>query len=240
MRARIAVLVLVVAVAFPAGAAAQLPVGEADGVRIVRERGAIVVVFSRSATRLWRQVAGRQVSVFCTEFSRESDGPFTSVDVGGSTMRAPRRGRRIPTGDQTRGPDYCRVWLSARRVRGARHGRRLIVSIPLSQTGALRLDEESKTDALRRVLFLAALEARRRGTTGYPLPAQLIASVRGRDRLVALQGPADSPPPGALGYYGDGGQHAVAAVLSATGRRLFIEYEPGGVLRTNVAEFLFD
>jgi hypothetical protein len=43
----------------------QLPVGEAKGVRIVRERGAIVVVFTSRATRLWRRVAGKRVSVLC-------------------------------------------------------------------------------------------------------------------------------------------------------------------------------
>jgi hypothetical protein len=43
-------------------------VGEDDGVRIVRERGAIVVVFTASAKKLWRRVAGRRVRVYCTEF----------------------------------------------------------------------------------------------------------------------------------------------------------------------------
>jgi hypothetical protein len=61
------VAVVLLAMAPAAGAeTVQLPVGEANGVRIVRDqRGAIVVVFEPSAARLWRRVAGRRVSVFC-------------------------------------------------------------------------------------------------------------------------------------------------------------------------------
>ena len=64
------VVVMAGALAAPVGAAAQSPspVGETDGVRIVRERGALVVVFSKSADRLLRRVQGRMVSVLCTEF----------------------------------------------------------------------------------------------------------------------------------------------------------------------------
>jgi hypothetical protein len=43
----------------------QLPVGAAQGVRIVREHGAITVVFTPRAVRLWRRVAGKRVSVLC-------------------------------------------------------------------------------------------------------------------------------------------------------------------------------
>jgi hypothetical protein len=54
-------------------AAAQLPVGEADGVRIFRDRqGAIVVKFTPRAAKLWRRVAGRRVSVFCTDLPRRA------------------------------------------------------------------------------------------------------------------------------------------------------------------------
>jgi hypothetical protein len=91
----------------------QLPVGEAHGVRIVRERGAIVVVFTPRAARLWRRVAGKRVSVFCEERSGPDEDGFVTVSDGGTTFRAPRRGRRLRTGDLTRAA--VRQWGRAGR-----------------------------------------------------------------------------------------------------------------------------
>src|SRR5918911_1312879 len=109
----------VLLVAAPAADAltVQLPVGEAQGVRIVRERGAIVVVFTQRATRLWRRVAGKRVSVMCESWSEPDEQGFSFTEGGGTTFRAPRRGRRLRTGDRTRGMDICRVWLEPRTVR---------------------------------------------------------------------------------------------------------------------------
>jgi hypothetical protein len=56
--------------------------------------------------------------------------------------------------------------------------------------------------------------------------------------IVALASPADTPPPGSVGYYSDGARHAAAVVLSAAGRRLFVEVDADDVLRTNVAMYL--
>ena len=56
--------------------------------------------------------------------------------------------------------------------------------------------------------------------------------------VVALAGSADTPPAGKLGYWSDGAEHVALVTLSASGRRLFIEYE-GDVLHTNVAGYLF-
>jgi hypothetical protein len=50
---------------------------------------------------------------------------------------------------------------------------------------------------------------------------------------------SDTPPAGKLGYNSDGAERTVVAVVSRSSRRLFIEVEPGGVLRTNVSEFVF-
>jgi hypothetical protein len=51
---------LALAVSWAPAAEAQLPVGEAEGVRIVRERGALVVVFTSRATGLYRRIAGKR------------------------------------------------------------------------------------------------------------------------------------------------------------------------------------
>lgn len=144
VRALVTAMLLVVAPS--AGAqTVQLPVGEANGVRIVRERGAIVVVFTPQAARLWRRVAGKRVSVMCWERSEPDEFGIVTEGGGGSTFRMPRRGRRLRTGDLSRGMDLCEVWLEPRTLirngERRRYGRELIVAIPLSQKGAVRLDE---------------------------------------------------------------------------------------------------
>jgi hypothetical protein len=197
--------------AFPAPAAAQdpLPVGEAKGVRIVRQQGAIVVVFTRAADRLWRRVAGRMVSVFCDELADPDDLGLQSLDRGGSTFRAPRRGRRLRTGDLTRGMDTCTVSLPS-RTRGpagnrVRVPRRELVTIAMTQRGAVHLDERTKARRLFILMFAAELVIERDGLTGWPTYAQLSAAFGPDfDRIYPLSGPDDTPPPGRAGYWSDG------------------------------------
>ena len=162
-------------------------------------------------------------------------------------MRAPKRRRPIRTGDRTRGMDYCRVWLAARTIRRRgqreRRGRELIVSVPLTQRGAVHLDEEEKVWSLVGLLSFVAIFGEEDTWQGWPEPAELIETIsdrgRGRLELVGLASPADTPAPGAVGYYSDGRQHAAVVILSASGRRLFIEFDADEVLRTNVAGHIF-
>jgi hypothetical protein len=238
----IAVLSLVTA----PSARAQLPVGEADGVRILRQRGALVVMFTPRAEKLRRRVAGRLVSVMCTDVPPEMDsfGTFV-INSGGGSYRMPKGGRRLRTGDHTRHLDYCRVAL----VRGRHRARDAIVAVPLTQVGAVYLDEEEKAIELLQLLFLAGSAAERLELEVYPTYPQLVEFLAARSdgtsaekisgELVALSSPSDTPPAGKLGYYSDGAERTVVAVVSRSGRMLFIEGEPGGVLRTNVSEFVF-
>jgi hypothetical protein len=237
-----ALLVAIVAGALvvPAAASAQpqLPVGESDGVRIVRERGAMAVVFTKSADRLRRQVAGRRVSVYCSEFLEDG------LASGGATYRMPRRGRRLRTGDLTRGLDYCRLWREPYRGRRVRAGRKLIVSIPLTQRGAVHVDEEEKTYGMMQVLLVAGLLAERRETTEVltyeELLSELLKGGAGPRRLglVPMAGPDETPPAGKVGYWSEGAHHVAVVTLSSLGRRLFIEHE-GDVLHTNVASYIY-
>jgi hypothetical protein len=245
---RLCVLAMVAAVMLvvtPAAGAesVRLPVGEANGVRIVREHGAIVVVFTARAARLWRRVAGKRVSVFCTERSGPDEDGFITESGGGSTFRAPRRGRRLETGDATRGMDFCDVSLAPRTVKrrgGTRHyGRELIVSIPLTQAGAVRLDERARAYALLLLLDIAA-----RHGGAFLAPVDLVALVPVLRRpvrlsVVSLPTPAGTPAAGSIGYYSDGAQHAAAVVLSATGRRLFLELDADQVIRSNVVGYIY-
>jgi len=209
-------------------AQAPLPVGEVHGVRVVREKGAIVVVFTRRAAKLYRRIAGRLVDVDCTDQQPGQPVPprahaflvphhpseITEESSGGVRMRAPRHRRRLVTGDLTRGMDYCRVWLAPRIVRrdGARQRiqRRLIVSVPLK-------------------------------ISGWPSYAQLIDQFPSGARagLASLAGPADTPPAGTIGYYSDRLDHVAVATLSRSNRRLFIELE-ADALHTNVAGYIFN
>jgi hypothetical protein len=239
-------LIAMLCLAAAPSARAQLPVGEADGVRILRQRGALVVIFTPRAEKLRRRVAGRLVSVMCTDLPPEMDsfGTFV-ISSGGGTYRMPKRGRRLRTGDLTRPLDYCRVAL----VRGRHRSRRAIAAVPLTQAGAVYLDEEEKANELLQLLFLAGFVAEKLELEAYPTYSQLVDFLAARPGgtspgnisrgLVALSSPSDTPPVGKLGYYSDGAERTVVAVVSRFGRRLFIEGEPDGVLRTNVADFVF-
>jgi hypothetical protein len=244
-RRTVVALVLATALAglIAPAASAKLPVGEADGVRIIRVKGAIVVVFTPQAAKLYRRIAGRQVSVFCTE---AVDQGYHS---GGVTQRAPKRRRPIRTGDLTRGLDYCRVSLPPRTIRRdggrERRGREVIVSIPLTQKGAVLLDEEKGARDLLNLSIFASLAAEELHLDSAPTTAQFLDFIARHNggvvpkTLVGLATPADTPPAGSIGYYGDGAERTAFVTLSTSGRRLFIETEPDDVLRTNLAQFIF-
>jgi hypothetical protein len=222
----------------PAGAQAQLPVGEADGVRVVRERGGIVVIFTADAAKLYKRIAGKKVLVSCTKILEEGD---TTLD---NALRAPLRRGKLITGDRARGMDYCRVWLAPRKVtiHGTRQrvGRQLIVSVPLTQQGAVFLDEEAKTIAMLEVALVAGIVEERQKLPGHPTYDQLVGRYpRIARSVVGLAAPGDTPPAGKIGYYSDGAEHIALVTLSASGRRLFIEEAADDVLSTNVAEYLF-
>jgi hypothetical protein len=117
VRAVIGVAAALVLLVAPSSGMAQspLPVGEAHGVRIVREKGAIVVVFTKRAAKRYQRIAGRLVEVDCTDQQPREPGPprayaflsppdpgeITAESGGGVTMRAPKRGRKLVTGDLT-------------------------------------------------------------------------------------------------------------------------------------------
>src|SRR5215208_2727755 len=140
--------------------------------------------------------------------------------------------------------DFCRVWLAARTI--SRHGQRqrigprLIVSVPLAQTGAVFLDEQSKALRLVQFLLVASSVREQVHVIGWP-SYELLWDSRFRKlgkRFVTLASPTDTPPAGAIGYYSHGRDVAVA-ILSRSGRRLFIEYA-GDVLSTNVGGYIFN
>jgi hypothetical protein len=233
----IAALVAVLLVPSTA-AQAQLPVGEADGVRMVAQHGGVLVIFTARAEKLRRRYAGKLLEISCTDFVEGGASVF------GEGLSVPKHRHRVFTGDHPRGTDYCRLWRPARTVKRPHHQidfpRRLLVSVPLTQKGAVYLDEEEKTQSIFGVLVLSALSDDGEHLGRYRTYDELIAKYPKAARaVVELSAPGDSPPAGKVGFYSDGAAHVLVAVLSASGRRLFIEYE-GDVLSTNVAGYMFN
>jgi hypothetical protein len=217
----------------------DLPVGEARGVRLVQgDGGALVLVFTPRSGKLRQRINSPYAWFSCTELGE----PF--VTSGGGNLDVPRRGRRVRTGFSIKGADYCRVFLRSHTVKRGdsrrRIPRRVLFSIPLTQAGAVFLDEEAKAIRLLNLGVLASLVEHQLKLPGYPTYAQLVEEYPSVAKVVVrLAAPDASPPPKRLGYYSDGQAHLVVAMLSASGKRLFIEEEPGEVLRTNVTRHIF-
>jgi hypothetical protein len=234
---------LAVALLAPAGAAAQtpteLPVGEAKGVRLVVQHGGLVLVFSERSARLRRQINSRYARLSCTNLGKWTNSAFSgNLDV-------PRRGRRVPTGFARDGADYCRIFLRAHKVklRGStlRVDRDLLVSIPITQPGAVYLDEEAATAEMLWASVLFAATRRKLKLSAQPTYAQIVEAFPHAGRVVSpLAAPGDAPPPNRVGLYSDGREHTALAVLSTLGKRLYIENSAGNVFSTNVLAHVFD
>lgn len=111
----------------------------------------------------------------------------------------------------------------------------LDLSLPLTQAGAVFLDERRIAGRLSALLDVVG-ELAEGGR--YPATADAIARAR-HDDVVALALPTDTPPPGRLGLFTDGAQHAAAVAVTASGRRVFIGVA-GDAVATNLTAALFD
>jgi hypothetical protein len=231
---------LTLALLIPSAASAQtppdLPVGEARGVRLVEDRGGLVLIFSARSAKLRERISSRYAWISCTNLG-EMFGGAGNLDV-------PRHGRRVPTGFSIDDPDFCRFFLRSHTIKrdGSRRRapRRVLFSIPLTQAGAVYLDEEAKTAKMLLISAIASLVKNELKLSGHPTYAQLVQEhPKLAKLLVALSAPGETPLPTRIGYYSDGQEHIALAILSASGKRLFIENSAGDVLSTNVAAHLF-
>lgn len=211
----------------------ELPVGEAHGVRVVRQHGTIVVIFS---AKLHKRYAGKNLEVSCTTLLEDG------ANIGSQVLTVPRHSRKLDTGDLTRPIDFCRVW----RPRHRNSGKRVLASVPLTQKGAVFIDEESKTLHMLSWLGIAYAVEEKQKLEHSPTYDELVQGLPKRarpyvsKRIVPLAAPDDTPPRHRVGYYSDGDEHVAVAIVSASGRRLFIEYAPDGVFSTNVLRYMFN
>ncbi len=215
----------------------NLPVGSAHGVRLVDGRAGFVLIFSHRSAKLRERINSRYAWISCTSLGDLFDG------VGSGNLDIPRHGRRVRTGFSVDKADFCRFFLRSHTVRhrhtSHRVSRRVLLSIPLTQAGAVYLDEESKTANLFTIGLLSSLVKHDQKLPGNPTYAQLIQGYPKLAKVVvALSAPGDTPPPKRIGYYSDGHEHTALAILSASGKRLFIEHSAGNVLSTNLAAYL--
>ena len=231
-------LALLVPSAASAEAPPDLPLGEARGVRLVEDRGGLVLIFSARSARLRERINSRYAWISCTSLGEM----FSSV--GSGNLDVPRHGRRVPTGFSIDDADFCRFFLRSHTIErdGSRRRapRRVLFSIPLTQAGAVYLDEEAKTAKMLPISAIASLVKDELKLSGLPTYAQLVQRHPQLAKLVvALSAPGEAPPPRRIGYYSDGQENIALAILSASGKRLFIEHSAGDVLSTNVAAHLF-
>ena len=167
------------------------------------------IVSMRFSAPAFRQVAGRRVVIACTQLGPDRPRDGITWEAVGSEAFRMPKRRRVVRRYVGTNYDYCTL----------RMGRQHLVVIATSDRGAVLVDEQYRT----LVMMVVIASGGARGL----LPVSPLAS------------PADTPPPGTVGYYSDGAQHAAAVTLSDAGRRLFVEVDADDVLHTNVARYLY-
>jgi hypothetical protein len=237
MRSTLAPLTVLAVLLAPAAArAADLPL-EQHGVRAQNTSNGVKVVFGPKAKSLYRRIAGRRLKFDCTVVP-PTDGPILIRDDSGKqqtgSLIAPRKRRPLRLSGGFSEFDTCR--LQARRTtkrKGGGEDVRIVLdlSLPLTQKGAVFLDESEIAGALD---FAIGLFQPPEGQTSY----RTAEDVRGRvDQAVVLDDPSATPPPRFVGLYSDGAQHAAAVAVTKSGRRVFIDVN-ADVLSTNLTTVL--
>lgn len=226
MRTRSVLLITLGALigAAPAGAAAPV-LGPADGVQAMRTDTALVVAFTGDPAT-WTPLVGREVAAVCQptpdvrglRFVKDPVDDFAGI-VRGGQEKVGADGTLHYTLSTNKPFDIC--YLTGFGKRGEPV---ILAQAAPTPNGGIWLDESSRAKALRTLLNRAA------GPDGYRPLAALGAGI------VALDGPAGAPGPGATGYWTDGARHAVVSTFSAAGRLLVIEDLGDGMLRTNVLD----
>ncbi len=158
-------------------AATPLPVGESDG----REGRAPRRDDPRDVHEAAAQAARREARRASTAPSCRIRTTWASsvTGSGGSRYRVPKRRRTIDTGDAPGAPTTAGSGARRTRAGKRRVGRRLIASVPLTQRGAVYLDEQEMALGLVVLLGVAGAVGGS-GENTYPTYAQLVAGSSAR------------------------------------------------------------
>jgi hypothetical protein len=199
--------------------------GVANGVHVRTVSDGVVVYFGIHAAQAFAQVRGRQLRVRCVAYS---DPQLLTPTEESFTSEQPisRRLRLIHVGGAGGQPawDVCEV---------GRAGNAPVATVGLTANGRAHVDEQRLT----RKLLYAFTFGSDRSHDGFAMPATAEIVQLSHGALVALPDAAASPPAGRIGYFSDGARHAAVAVLSAAGRRLFLELD-GDAFKSNVLGYL--
>jgi hypothetical protein len=234
-RARTLAVAIVAVLATAAPAAAQNAAAplEVRGVRAENAAsGGVTITFTARAAKLYRRIAGRRAIVRCQAVVPSGPVllPLDRADELFQNRRAARKRRPLRIRDAA-GTRFDVCELSVLRLRGGRPTPRKVVSLalPLTPAGAAYLESRRLGERMVAVMILTANLGR---AGAYPA-AQAVAAVV--PRLVVLAGPGDSPPPGRVGLYSDGAQHATVVALTSAGARLFLDAD-GDLVTSNAPE----
>jgi hypothetical protein len=216
-------LSLIAAPAAAHAAAAAPPVlGAADGVQATLDGQTLEVRFSAEALGK-AKVAGEPVTVTCGAHPQGRLAFTASVADDSESGRAGADGTIRVTLKAHGATDACEI------ERFAASGDAITVArVALTPAGETFLDEQRRTEPVFALLRSA------RGASGYRSADEVAAA--GGGTITALADAAATPPADQVGYWTDGGRHAVLSTLSAGGRRLVVEDLGNAMVRTNVFE----
>jgi hypothetical protein len=173
-------------------------------------------------------VAGRRIELRCTWLEPARLNGWRPWGAYTRRLRAPQRLHplRLHRGSPAM-PSFCSIWQ-------IQPVHRSLVDIPVTQDGAIYLDERRTFFALTDAAYNASSAAKDAGTTTFPTAEQMVDeySHSNSGTAVALATPDDTPPPGKLGLFSDGAHHFEAVKLTTPGRRMFYDIN-GDVLTTN-------
>jgi hypothetical protein len=224
-RSVILTVVAVLVPAAPAAGAGPPPLGPADGVQATAQRGAVEIRFGPDAARS-AGVAGREVVITCA--LRPAPGLLLGNGPGtvssGASARVSADGTTVRTFLSDRPWDTCTV---ARGSAGLND--QPVARAALTPRGTSWLEDLAAAGGIYETTFAAGREGR------YAATDDLVAAQGGA--VVALGGPDDAPPPGAVGYWSDGAGRMTTAAVGTGGRRLLMEDLGDDLLRSNLGEF---
>jgi hypothetical protein len=204
----------------PAASAAQRPqiIYPENGVKVVGHEARLFGAAAKAA-RFW---VGKRLDTTCDHVSHT----VTSGIVSQSERQTRFAGRVIQLG-ATAGKDYCVVDHPTPDGQGEP-----VAVVALTDAGGQWVEE------LQGAIVLFSVTAFGPDTPGrVPTIDEMVKSQP--KAFVALPDPDAAPPAGKVGYWSDGVEHAVFALVASTSkRRLFFETQADGVLRTNIIEYL--